>query len=83
MVRSEDEGGQAEVAWTCHEERPRVRRKKGDGNGVTRKEEKREAEEKIFRCSERRYGKVSASEKDIENRTLWRKMIAYAVPTPD
>ena len=27
-----------------------------DGNGVTGKEEKRETEEKISRCSERRYG---------------------------
>ena len=42
--------------WTCHEERPGVRRKKGDGNGVTGKEKKREAKEKIFRCSEGRYG---------------------------
>ena len=55
-VRNEDEGGQAEVVWTCHEERPRVCRKKNDGNGVTGKEEKRETKEKIFRCSERRYG---------------------------
>ena len=35
------EGGQAEVVWICHEERPRVCRKKDDGNGVTGKEEKR------------------------------------------
>ena len=39
----------------CHEERPRVCRKKDDRNGVTEKEEKRETKEKIFRCSERRY----------------------------
>ena len=44
------------MIWTCHEEKPGVCRKKGDGNGVTGKEEKREAEEKIFRCTERRYG---------------------------
>ena len=56
MVRNEDEVEQAEVVWTCHEERPEVCKKKGDGNGVTRKEEKREAKEKIFICSERRYG---------------------------
>ena len=56
MVRNEDEGGQAEVVGTCHEERPRVCKKKDDGNGVTGKEEKRETKEKIFRCSERRYG---------------------------
>ena len=56
MVKNEDEGGQAEVVWTCDEERPRVCRKKDDRNRVTRKEEKRETKEKIFRCSERRYG---------------------------
>ena len=47
---------EAEVVWICHEERPRVCRKKDDGNGVTGKEEKRETKEKIFRCSKRRYG---------------------------
>ena len=52
-----DEGGQAEVVWTCHEERPKVCRKKDDGNGVTGKEEKRETKEKISRCSERKYGR--------------------------
>ena len=56
MIRNEDEGGEAEVVWTCHEERPRVCKKKDDGNGVTRKEEKRETKEKIYRCGERRYG---------------------------
>ena len=55
-VRNEDEGGQAEVVWTCHEERPRVCRKKDDGNEVTGKEEKRETEEEISWFSERRYG---------------------------
>ena len=54
MVRNEDERGQAEVVWTCHEEILRVCRKKDDGNGVTGKEEKRETKEKII--SERRYG---------------------------
>ena len=56
MVRNEDEGGQAEVIWTCHEEKQRVCRKKDDENGVTGKEKKRKIKEKIFRCSERRYG---------------------------
>ena len=51
MVRNEDEGGQAEVVWTCHEERSGVCRK-GDGNKVTRKEEKRETEKNISGCSE-------------------------------
>ena len=55
-VRNEDEGGQAEVVWTCHEERPRVCRNKDDENGVTGKEKKRETKEIIFRSTERRYG---------------------------
>ena len=68
------------VMRTCHEERPGVRRKKGDRNGVTGKEEKREAEEKISRCSKRRYGGSCAREKDIKNRTLWRNMIRCGNP---
>ena len=47
VFRNEDEGGQVEVVWTCHEEIPRVCRRKDDGNGVTGKEEKRETKEKI------------------------------------
>ena len=74
MVRNKDDGGQAKVVWACHEERPEVRSKKGDGNGVTGKEEKREAKEKISGCSED-MGKVSARKKDIENRALWRNII--------
>ena len=54
-VRNQDERGQAEVVWTCHEKRPRVCRKKDDGNGVTGKEKKRATKEKIFKSSERRY----------------------------
>ena len=54
-VRNKNEGGQAEVVWTCHEERPRVCRKKYDRNGVTGKEEKGETKEKILKFSKRRY----------------------------
>ena len=57
-VRNEEEGEQAEVVWTCHEERPRLCRKKDDGNGSTGKEEKRETKEKIFRCSEKIWRKL-------------------------
>ena len=80
MIRNEDEGGQAEVIWTCYEERLGVHRKKDDGNGVAGKEEKREAKKKIFRCSEGRYGKIGVREKDIQNRTLWRNMIHCCYP---
>ena len=55
QVRNKDEGWHIEVIWTCHEERPGVHRK-GDKNGVTGKEENREAQKKIFRCSKGRYG---------------------------
>ena len=44
--------GKTEMIWTCHEERSGLCREKCDGNGVTGKKEKREAEEKIFGCSE-------------------------------
>ena len=63
------------MIWICHEERPRVCRKKDDRNGVTGKEEKREAKEKIFRCSEGKYGEVGAKETDVENRAVWRMII--------
>ena len=55
--------------WTCHEKRPEVCRKKGDGNGVTGKEKNREAKEKISRCTvvKENVGEVGAREKDIEN----------------
>ena len=47
-------GGATTTTWACHEERPGVCRKKGDGNGVTRKE-KREAKEKVSGCNEGGY----------------------------
>ena len=70
MVKNEDEGGQAEVVWTCHEKRAIVCRKKDDGNGIKRKEEKRETGEKIFRCSKKRYGEVGAKETDVKDRKV-------------
>ena len=53
MIRNEDEGGQAEVVWTCHEERPRVFRKTMEMELLRKR--KRGRPEKIFNCSERRY----------------------------
>ena len=73
--------GQAEVVWTCHKERPGVCRNKGNGNGVTRKEEKRKAEEKIFRCSQGRYVKSWCEEGHLKqdalekHHTLWQPLI--------
>ena len=44
------------MIWTCHEERPRMRRKKDDENKIAGKEEKRETKEKIFGCDVEGYG---------------------------
>ena len=68
------------MVWTCHEEKPGVCRKKGDGNGVTRKEEKKEAEGKISTCSEGRYGKSLCEGNNIENRMLWRNIMCCGNP---
>ena len=42
------------MVWICHEEAKSIQ--EDDRNVVTGKEEKRDTKEKIFRCSERRYG---------------------------
>ena len=68
------------MVWTCHEESQRVCKKKDDGNGVTGKEKKRETKEKIFRCSERRYGEVGAKEIDVQDKMIWRMMIHCGYP---
>ena len=47
------------LTW-CGEERPGVRRKKGDGNGITGKEKKWEAEEKILDVVKEDMEKVGA-----------------------
>ena len=44
------------MVWTCYEERPGVRRKKVNGNGVTGNKQKREAEGKISEYSKGGYG---------------------------
>ena len=35
---------------------------------------------KIFRCCERRYGEVDVKEMDVEDRTVWRRMIRCGYP---
>ena len=67
MVRNKGEGRQAEVVWTCHEERPGVCRKKGDRNEGIRKEEKREAKDDMK--------EIGVKETDIRNRALWKSII--------
>ena len=80
MVRNEDEGGQAEVVWTCHEERPRVCSKKNDGNGVTRKEEKRGPKRRFLDVVKEDMGEVGAKETDVEDRKVWRMMVCCDHP---
>ena len=79
MKLSED---QAEVIWTCHEERSEVCRKKGNGNGVTAKEEKREVEKKISGSIEGGYGESWCEGEGRwkqdpveEHHTLWQPLI--------
>ena len=60
------------MVWTYHEERLGICRRRVVEMKLPRKEEKREAKEKISRCSEGGYGKVGAREKDIKNKTLWK-----------
>ena len=74
-------GGQAEVVWTCHEEKPGVCRKKDDGNGVTRKEKKRRRpKRRLLDVVKEDMGKIGATEKDIKNRTLWINIIRCGYP---
>ena len=89
MVRNEDEGGQAEVVWTCHEERPRVCRKKNDvGRNVGRKMMEMELLGKRRERPKRRFldvvkedmGEVGAKETDVEDRKMWRMMICPGYP---
>ena len=72
--------GQAEMVWTCHEERQRVCRKKDDGNGVTGKEEKRETKEKILNLMKENMREVGVKETDVENTTVWRQIIRCGYP---
>ena len=69
------------MIWTCNNKRTKVCKKKDDGNGVTRKEEKRETKMKIFRCWERRYGEVDMKEMDVEEKddTLWLPLVKQII----
>ena len=68
------------MVWTCHEERPRVCRKKDDGNGVTGKEEKRETKRRFLNVVKEDIGEVGAKETDVEDRKVWRMMMRCGHP---
>ena len=64
------------MVWTCHEKRLRVCRKKDDRNRVTGKKEKR----RFLNVLKEDMGKVGAKKTDVEDRTVWRKMIRCGYP---
>ena len=61
--------------WTYHKKRPRVCRKKGEGNKVTRKRKRVRPKRRFLDVVKDDMRKVGAREKDIENRTLWQPLI--------
>ena len=77
---NEDEGGQAEVVWKCHEERPRVCRKKDNGNGLPGKRKRGRPKRRFLDVVKEDMGKVGVKEMGIENRMVWRKMICCGYP---
>ena len=72
---NKDEGGQAEVVWTCHEERPRLCRKNDDGNELLGKRKRGRLKRRFLNVVKEDMGEVGAKETNIENRMAWRKMI--------
>ena len=65
--------------WTCHEERPRICRKKDDGNGVTRKRRGR-PKRRFLDVVKEDMKEVGVKEMDIEDRKMWRMMIRCGHP---
>ena len=70
----------ANQVWTCHEERPRVCRKKDDGNGVTGKRKRGRPKRRFLDVVKEDMGEVGAKKTDIEDRTIRRKMIHCGYP---
>ena len=79
MIRNEDEGGQAEVVWTCHEERPRVFRKTMEME-LLRKRKRGRPKRRFLTVVKEDIGEVGAKETDVENRMVWRKIICCGYP---
>ena len=75
MVRNEDEGEQAEVIWTCHEQKPGERRKKMMEMELLGKKKRRRSKRRVLDVVKEDKGEVGAREKDIKNRTLWKSII--------
>ena len=74
MVRNEDEGGQAEVVWTCHKERPRIYRKMMEIE-LLGKTKKGRPKRRFFDVVKEDMREVGTRETDVENRMVWKNMI--------
>ena len=79
MVRNEDEGGQAEVVWTCHEERQEyVGRKMMEMELLGKRKRGRPKRRFVDVVKDMR--KVGAKEMNLEDRKVWRTMICCGHP---
>ena len=61
-------------------ERPRVCRKKDDGNGVLGKRKRGKPERRFLDVVKEDMREVGAKETDVENRMVWRKIICCGYP---
>ena len=77
---NEDERGQAEVVWTCHEKRPRVCRKKDDGKELPGKRRGGRPKRRFLDVVKEDMREFGAKETDVEDRKVWRKMIRCGHP---
>ena len=78
-IRNEDEGRQAEVVWTCHEERPRVCRKMIEME-LPGKRKRGRPKRRFLDVVKEDMGEVGAKEMDVEGREVWRIMICCGHP---
>ena len=81
MVRNEDDGRQAEVIWTCHEERTVVCRKKSDGKMELLEKRKRKPKRRFLNVVKEDIGEVDEGRRTLKKRIceehhmLWQPLI--------
>ena len=61
-------GGQAEVVWTCHEEKPGVHRKRGDGRSYQERGKEGNQKRKFPDVLKEDMGKVGAGKRTLKTR---------------
>ena len=79
MVRNEDEGGQAEVVWTCHEETSGVCRKTIEMESPGKRKRGR-PKRRFLDVLKEDMEEVGAKETNIEDGKMWRMMIRCGHP---